>query len=76
MAKQKVKVGQEVKDKCPVCGETKIEFPCEVETQLSILAKLRSVKRIPILCYRCGSDFWFDLRTGKITVKWVAKDYD
>ena len=70
MPKQKVKVGQEVKNKCPVCGYAKIYLP------LSTFNKLHKAKEVIFECDQCDTEFWFNLRTGKITVKWVDKHVD
>ena len=65
MAKQKVKVGQEVKE-CPVCGATHVEFPV-----LLTLEELRKAKRIRLWCYNqnCDVEFWFYPAERKITFK-------
>ena len=67
MAKKKVKVGDEVKNKCPVCGMREVEFP---ENQ-STFTKLKT--RITIWCSGCRTDFWLD--SHKITVKKIDKNY-
>lgn len=74
MAKQKVKVGQEVKNKCPVCGRkgTRLIDLCLEDTTL---AKLHNYKRLEFECGSCFTEFWFRPRTGKITVKKVDKTY-
>ena len=71
MAKQEVKVGQKVKNKCPVCGEAEIE---SFSYQIATLNQLRNTKRIIIECWECNTEFWFYLRTGELTVKRI-KDY-
>jgi len=71
MAKQKVKVGQEVKNTCPVCGKKEVETTDYYFTP----SKLRTTKRIMYMCLGCDTDFWFNLRTGKITVKKIDKSY-
>jgi len=66
MAKQKVKVGQEVKNKCPVCGRINVEFPI-----LLSFEELRKATRIRMWCYnsKCDAEFWFYPAERKITFK-------
>ena len=74
MAKQKVKVGQEVKNKCPVCGKNGILLT-DLYLEDITLAKLHNCKRLEYECLSCYTEFWFYFRTGKITVKKIDKDY-
>lgn len=79
MPKQKVKVGQEVKNKCPVCGDRHVDLRNLIdvldENSFLTFKKLRNVKKAVFECYGCETEFWFHMCTLKITVKKVDKDY-
>ena len=73
MPKQKVEVGQEVKNKCPVCGNKETEKT--LDSSRFTFNELRDVKRVAFGCYGCSTDFWLYPCTGKITIKKIDKTY-